>query len=101
MRCRGTMNANRCREGGTMSAPWDFRVSLLLLVGVLTRTSVGQESSANPAPNSSATRSDSRASLNSGAATLPVPDAVKFANGLLRQRKYDLAAEEFERILKS
>ncbi|MGO9470266.1 MAG: tetratricopeptide repeat protein [Isosphaeraceae bacterium] len=28
-------------------------------------------------------------------------DALNFANGLLRQRKFDLAAEEFERILKS
>ncbi len=30
-----------------------------------------------------------------------VPDALKFANGLLRQRKYDLAAEEYERFAKS
>jgi TolA-binding protein len=28
-----------------------------------------------------------------------VPDALKFANGLLRERKYDLAAEEYERYL--
>jgi tetratricopeptide (TPR) repeat protein len=31
----------------------------------------------------------------------PVPDALKFANGLLRQKKYDLAAEEYERFIKS
>ncbi len=30
-----------------------------------------------------------------------IPDALKFANGLLRQRKYELAAEEYERFLKS
>jgi TolA-binding protein len=30
-----------------------------------------------------------------------IPDALKFANGLLRQRKYDLAAEEFAGFLKS
>ena len=35
------------------------------------------------------------------AATRPLPDALKFANGLLRQRKYDLAAEEYERFVNS
>ena len=30
-----------------------------------------------------------------------VPDALKFANGLLRQKKYDLAAEEYERFANS
>ena len=35
------------------------------------------------------------------AAARPIPDALKFANGLLRQKKYDLAAEEYERFIKS
>ena len=30
-----------------------------------------------------------------------LPDALKFANGLLRQKKYDLAAEEYERFVSS
>ena len=30
-----------------------------------------------------------------------LPDALKFANGLLRQKKYDLAAEEYERFANS
>src|SRR5262249_62040997 len=30
-----------------------------------------------------------------------VPDSLKFANGLLRQRKFDLAAEEYEQFLSS
>src|SRR5262249_21365973 len=30
-----------------------------------------------------------------------VPDALRFAHGLLRQRKFDLAAEEYERFLAS
>jgi cellulose synthase operon protein C len=30
-----------------------------------------------------------------------IPDALTFANGLLRQRKYDLAAEEYQRYLNS
>ena len=33
-----------------------------------------------------------------GGGTARVPDALKFANGLLRQKKYDLAAEEYERF---
>ncbi len=33
--------------------------------------------------------------------TRQVPDALKFANGLLRQKKYDLAAEEYDRFAKS
>jgi cellulose synthase operon protein C len=37
----------------------------------------------------------------SPAASRPVPDALKFANGLLRQKKYDLAAEEYERFANS
>src|SRR5205807_10568409 len=30
-----------------------------------------------------------------------VPEALNFANGLLRDRRYDLAAEEYERFLQS
>jgi TolA-binding protein len=30
-----------------------------------------------------------------------IPDALKFANGLLRQKKYDLAVEEYDRFIKS
>ena len=28
-----------------------------------------------------------------------IPDALRFAHGLLRQRKYELAAEEYDRFL--
>src|SRR5690242_2829492 len=30
-----------------------------------------------------------------------VPEALNFANGLLRDRRYDLAAEEYEKFLKT
>ena len=30
----------------------------------------------------------------------PASDSLRFANGLLRQKKFDLAAQEYERILK-
>ena len=35
----------------------------------------------------------------SSAPARPRPDALRFANGLLRQRKFDLAAEEYQRFL--
>jgi TolA-binding protein len=34
-------------------------------------------------------------------ATRALPDGLRFANGLLNQRKYDLAAEEYERFMSS
>ena len=38
----------------------------------------------------------------SGASTSrPVSDSLRFANGLLRQKKYELAAQEYEQILKA
>ena len=41
-----------------------------------------------------------RAADSSGAASgRRIPDALRFAHGLLRQRKFDLAAEEYERFL--
>ena len=41
-----------------------------------------------------------RAADSSGAAPgRRIPDALRFAHGLLRQRKFDLAAEEYERFL--
>ena len=47
--------------------------------------SIGQE----PTPKQSSAAPTAR----------PTSDALKFANGLLRQRKFELAAEEYERIL--
>src|SRR5579863_2209338 len=40
-----------------------------------------------------------RGGQDRGTTTRTIPDALKFANGLFRQRKYDLAAEEYDRFL--
>lgn len=62
----------------------------------ITATAPGQEPDTRPAPR----RSGSRDGEPSGAATgRRIPDALRFAHGLLRQRKFDLAAEEYERFL--
>src|SRR5439155_22791385 len=42
-------------------------------------------------------------STTAGAAAAParqVPEAMNFANGLFRERRYEMAAEEYERFLK-
>ncbi len=50
-------------------------------------TSTAQE----PAPKRAAGSSPAR----------PSSDSLRFANGLLRQKKFELAAQEYERILKA
>jgi cellulose synthase operon protein C len=57
---------------------------------------VGQESDSRPP----AEQGRGAAADPSGPATgRRIPDALRFAHGLLRQRKFDLAAEEYERFL--
>jgi tetratricopeptide (TPR) repeat protein len=78
-------------------------VALIFIMGI------GADGSIVPdvrAQDSAAKRVDGSATagvLNDGkpAGGRALPDALKFANGLLRQRKYDLAAEEYERFLKA
>ncbi|MBX6313443.1 MAG: tetratricopeptide repeat protein [Isosphaeraceae bacterium] len=43
---------------------------------------------------------DRAASVSSGVGARRIPETLNFANGLLRDRRYDLAAEEYERFLK-
>ncbi|MFI5455916.1 MAG: tetratricopeptide repeat protein [Isosphaerales bacterium] len=62
----------------------------------------GQEPTSKSEPRPLAPRASGDVSkAGSAGAPRPIPDALKFANGLLRQRKYELAAEEYERFLKS
>jgi TolA-binding protein len=58
----------------------------LVVIVLMARGSIGQEAR-------------QRAGQDRGAAARSVPDALKFAHGLLRQRKFDLAAEEYDRFL--
>jgi len=50
---------------------------------------------------SEAAPSQSGPGKSQSVAPRPDPDTLKFASGLLRQRKFDLAAEEYDRFLKS
>ena len=65
------------------------------------RRRTAQESSSKQDPGSreNPPRGDGVSVPSSSARRLP--DALKFANGLLRQKKYDLAAEEYERFTRS
>jgi cellulose synthase operon protein C len=92
------------RELGDRPLPTAVRSGLLVAtaLGGLSIAAAGQEASpskefapsgARPAPKTEQGRKATVAR--------PIPDALKFANGLLRQKKYDLAAEEYARFIKS
>jgi TolA-binding protein len=84
-----------------MDAAREMRIGLLIAVGILAKSSMGQDAAAKREPSSTLSRPATSGTQNQGVTSQRGSDAVKFANGLLRQRKYDLAAEEFERFLKS
>jgi TolA-binding protein len=84
-----------------MCAPWNLRIGLLVAFGILAGSSMGQEPAAKPDRSSTVSRPATDATKNRGGTLQRVSDTVKFANGLLRQRKFDLAAEEFARLLQS
>jgi TolA-binding protein len=74
----------------------------LAVISSLTTGSIAQVSSPKKDAGSSAPSERLEEDSPGGPATpRRVPDALKFANGLLRQKKYDLAAEEYERFAKS
>ena len=70
--------------------PW--LVGGLVTWGGLPSVAVGQGTT----PNGNRTPINSRPSARSG-----VADSLNFANGLYRNRQYDLAAEEYERVLRA
>ncbi len=77
-------------------------LSLSLGLGfILTWESIAQDvsSNADKAPTTSRTAEPGGASRVAGPRR--IPDELKFAHGLLRQRKFDLAAEEYDRFLGS
>jgi len=84
-----------------MCALGNFRIALSVVVAVLTGSSAGQEPAAKRDRNSTVSRPAADGTKNQAQTPQRASDAVKFANGLLRQRKFDLAAEEFERLLKA
>ena len=75
---------------------WSLRSACALAAGALAQEPSSKKDLGSPGRSSCA---DGIGGPSSSARRLP--DALKFANGLLRQKKYDLAAEEYERFAKS
>jgi len=82
--------------------PLRFGLGIVAAIGALAAGVSGQEPSSTRQPRPAASRVGEEVAREGAApAQRRIPDALKFANGLLRQRKYELAAEEYERFLKS
>ncbi len=79
------------RSGFSLTIHWDtVCAGWIVFAGTLACTSalLGQE----PAPKRAAVESTTRPGVS---------DSLRFANGLLRQKKFELAAQEYDRILKA
>jgi cellulose synthase operon protein C len=82
------VDRNPCRLGGSWGSGL---LSIAMMVGI--------GWAQDPRPGSQAPRGARQGSEPGAASPRRVPDALKFAHGLLRQRKFDLAAEEYNRFL--
>ena len=80
----------------SLARPWGWRFLAIVLVAGLVSA---EDSSVDAGPTPSASGGKQRESEPGATSARRVPDALKFANGLLRQRKFDLAAEEYDRFL--
>lgn len=103
-----TRNAGDCRQpfprrfprrrsagiSGSVSVRW---LILLAGTGVLVASPVAAQGT-RPGVASQPPRVGDTGARQEGAGR-KTPDSLRFANGLLRQRKFDLAAEEYERFL--
>ena len=90
-------------ERKVWGVPMSSDLLALLVCGVLASGASAQEPSATvefSVPAGASTRRGSGQPTSSAFAR-QLPDALKFADGLLRQKKYDLAAEEYERFAQS
>jgi cellulose synthase operon protein C len=81
--------------------PVNSELLAFLVWGALAAAAAAQEPSSKNDAGSQEIPSRGAGTVNPAASTRPLPDALKFANGLLRQKKYDLAAEEYERFANS
>ncbi len=81
-----------------MGVPRRLAAVNLLMVGALAGWAPGRNRHRSCAPDSPAA---TKAPDGKATASRRLPDALRFANGLLRQRKYELAAKEYERFLKA
>ncbi len=78
------------------SSLWVLVVSCTSAAGAL-----AQEPSSKKTPGSIEARPRAEGIGSPPSPVRRLPDALKFADGLLRQKKYDLAAEEYERFANS
>ncbi len=78
-----------------MGARWVIPIGLLVVVTGLAKSAVGQDASGKPGPGATVSRRAAVGGQNHEGVSERTADSVKFANGLLRQRKFDLAADEF------
>jgi TolA-binding protein len=84
-----------------MGTDWRFKIGLLLVTGAWATPAAGQQRDEGNGPIRNGRQQPAEGVANHGGTSERAADNLKFANGLLRQRKFDLAAEEFERVLKS
>ncbi len=84
-------------------SPSQLKFSVLALAAIMVGGASAQEVPLKraPAPSVAAPGQSDPKTKGTSAAPRRDSDALKFANGLLRQRKFDLAAEEFARFLES
>jgi cellulose synthase operon protein C len=81
-----------------MHRPCQLTLAVMLASGLLASSAIAQDG----APKRGSTATTAAGSRDgTKAAARHLPDSLRFANGLLRQRKFELAAAEFERFLKS
>lgn len=84
-----------------MVAPGFLRVDLGIGIALIAAMAACGSAPAKAGLNLTAANLRTEEFQNPGEASERTGDGVQFANGLLRQRKFDLAAEEFERLLKA
>jgi TolA-binding protein len=84
----------------TSSAPLFRRLGIAAIAAVLGVTPLPRVAGQEPDSRQTVPRSrDSGDDVRREGTRRRIPDALRFAHGLLRQRKFDLAAEEYERFL--
>jgi TolA-binding protein len=91
---RSILAVSRCERASLPRGRWFGGFALIVVFACVGgERAIGQEPP--PAPPRGA------GGAETGSARRTVPDALRFANGLLRERRYELAADEYERFIKS
>ncbi len=100
--CPSHFRVSRAAKAWRLLAPVSIGAVLVAALGALSEGAGAQEpSSKKNAVSSASGIGGANTSQGDAATARTIPDALTFANGLLRQRKYELAAEEYQRFLNS